>query len=78
MCDNILKRLAEVPFYCFSTTFDCAKHKGRKPDSIQKDLRHALYLCMFHSPAVLFMDGLDVLAHQPGDQNTPDAEYHNK
>ncbi|EAA05513.4 AGAP010924-PA [Anopheles gambiae str. PEST] len=78
VCDNILKRLAEVPFYCFSTTFDCAKHKGRKPDSIQKDLRHALYLCMFHSPAVLFMDGLDVLAHQPGDQNTPDAEYHNK
>ncbi|XP_061513544.1 peroxisomal ATPase PEX1 [Anopheles gambiae] len=78
VCDNILKRLAEVPFYCFSTTFDCAKHKGRKPDSIQKDLRHTLYLCMFHSPAVLFMDGLDVLAHQPGDQNTPDAEYHNK
>uniref|UniRef100_A0A182SN61 ATPase AAA-type core domain-containing protein n=1 Tax=Anopheles maculatus TaxID=74869 RepID=A0A182SN61_9DIPT len=75
---DILKRLAESPFYCFATTFDCAKHKGRKPDSIQKDLRHALYLCMFHSPAVLFMDGLDVLTHQPGDQNTPDAEYHNK
>ncbi|XP_035901380.1 peroxisome biogenesis factor 1 isoform X1 [Anopheles stephensi] len=78
VCEDILKRLAESPFYCFSTTFDCAKHKGRKPDSIQKDLRHALYLCMFHSPAVLFMDGLDVLTHQPGDQNTPDAEYHNK
>ncbi|XP_053659092.1 peroxisomal ATPase PEX1 [Anopheles marshallii] len=78
VCEDILKRLAEAPFYCFSTTFDCAKHKGRKPDSIQKDLRHALYLCMFHSPAVLFMDGLDVLTHQPGDQNTPDAEYHNK
>uniref|UniRef100_A0A182WG08 Peroxisomal ATPase PEX1 n=1 Tax=Anopheles minimus TaxID=112268 RepID=A0A182WG08_9DIPT len=75
---DVLKRLTEAPFYCFSTTFDCAKHKGRKPDSIQKDLRHALYLCMFHSPAVLFMDGLDVLTHQPGDQNTPDAEYHNK
>uniref|UniRef100_A0A182NDC1 Peroxisomal ATPase PEX1 n=1 Tax=Anopheles dirus TaxID=7168 RepID=A0A182NDC1_9DIPT len=78
VCVNILKQLAEPPFYCFSTTFDCAKHKGRKPDSIQKDLRHALYLCMFHSPAVIFMDGLDVLTHQPGDQNTPDAEYHNK
>uniref|UniRef100_A0A182Q4W1 Peroxisomal ATPase PEX1 n=1 Tax=Anopheles farauti TaxID=69004 RepID=A0A182Q4W1_9DIPT len=78
VCANILKRLAESPFYCFSTTFDCAKHKGRKPESIQKDLRHAFYLCMFHSPAILFMDGLDVLTHQPGDQNTPDAEYHNK
>uniref|UniRef100_A0AAG5DQQ9 Peroxisomal ATPase PEX1 n=1 Tax=Anopheles atroparvus TaxID=41427 RepID=A0AAG5DQQ9_ANOAO len=78
VCQNIQKRLAEAPYYCFSTVFDCAKHKGRKPDSIQKDLRHALYLCMFHSPAVIFMDGLDVLTHHSGDQNTPDAEYHNK
>ncbi|XP_058066718.1 peroxisomal ATPase PEX1 [Anopheles bellator] len=78
ICQNILNRLAEVPFYCFWTVFDCAKHKGRKPDSIQKDLRQALYLCMFHSPAVIFMDGLDVLTHHPGEQNTPDAEYHNK
>ncbi|KFB47265.1 hypothetical protein ZHAS_00015292 [Anopheles sinensis] len=78
ICQNILKRLGEAPYYCFSTVFDCAKHKGRKPDSIQKDLRHALYLCMFHSPAVIFMEGLDVLTHHSGDQNTPDAEYHNK
>ncbi|XP_035787338.1 peroxisome biogenesis factor 1-like [Anopheles albimanus] len=78
VCQNILKSLAEAPFYCFSSVFDCAKHKGRKPDSIQKDLRQALYMCMFHSPAVLFMDGLDVLTHHLGDQNTPDAEYHNK
>ncbi|XP_055599118.1 peroxisomal ATPase PEX1 [Uranotaenia lowii] len=78
ICQTILKRLGEAPFHCYSTTFHCSKHKGRKPDSIQKELRHSFYLCMFHSPAVLFIDGLDVLAHHTGDQNTQDSEYHNK
>ncbi|EAT48041.1 AAEL000895-PA [Aedes aegypti] len=75
---TVLRRLAEAPYHCFTTTFQCSKHKGRKPDSIQKDLRHAFYMCMFHSPAVLYLEGLDVLTHNPGDQNTQDAEYHNK
>ncbi|XP_021704572.1 peroxisome biogenesis factor 1 [Aedes aegypti] len=75
---TVLRRLAEAPYHCFTTTFQCSKHKGRKPDSILKDLRHAFYMCMFHSPAVLYLEGLDVLTHNPGDQNTQDAEYHNK
>uniref|UniRef100_A0A8D8AHR0 Peroxisomal ATPase PEX1 n=2 Tax=Culex pipiens TaxID=7175 RepID=A0A8D8AHR0_CULPI len=75
---SILNQLGEAPFHCFSATFHCSKHKGRKPDSIQKDLRHFLYLCMFHGPAVIHLEGLDVLTHQAGEQNTQDAEYHNK
>ncbi|XP_055631247.1 peroxisomal ATPase PEX1 [Toxorhynchites rutilus septentrionalis] len=78
ICQIIMGRLSEPPFHCFSTTFNCSKHKGRKPDSIQKDLRHVFYLCMFHSPAVVFMEDLDVLAHHAGEQNTQDSEYHNK
>ncbi|XP_055534702.1 peroxisomal ATPase PEX1 [Wyeomyia smithii] len=78
LCQAVLNRLAEAPFYCFTTTFNCSKHKGRKPDSIQKDLRHSFYLCMFHSPAVIYLEGLDVLTHHAGEQNTQDAEYHNK
>ncbi|XP_065075687.1 peroxisomal ATPase PEX1 [Ochlerotatus camptorhynchus] len=78
ICQTVLSRLGEAPYHCFTTTFHCSKHKGRKPDSIQKDLRHAFYMCMFHSPAVLYLEGLDVLTHNSGDQNTQDAEYHNK
>lgn len=78
LCKTIMGQLSEAPFHCFTTTFHCSKHKGRKPDSIQKDLRHAFYLCMFHSPAVIYLEGLDVLTHNAGEQNTQDAEYHNK
>ncbi|XP_058831801.1 peroxisomal ATPase PEX1 [Topomyia yanbarensis] len=78
LCRAIMYQLSKAPFHCFTTTFSCSKHKGRKPDSIQKDLRHCFYLCMFHSPAVIYLEGLDVLTHQAGEQNTQDAEYHNK
>ncbi|XP_058464008.1 peroxisomal ATPase PEX1 [Malaya genurostris] len=78
LCREIMHQLAQAPFHCFFTTFNCSKHKGRKPDTIQKDLRHLFYLCQFHSPALMYLEGLDILAYQVGDQNTQDAEYHNK
>lgn len=78
LINKILKKLQEKPYYTYVHNFSCIKYKGRKPDSIQKDLRVALNQCLLHYPAVLVMDTLDYLTQAEDEQQANDADYYNK
>ncbi|CAO1430245.1 unnamed protein product [Diamesa serratosioi] len=59
--------------------FNCAQYKGRKVDSIVRDMRIVLNLCLRASPAVFIVLNLDSLAVQSHDEHqSQDSEYHQK
>lgn len=76
--NEILKKLSEKPYYAYVHKFSCVKNKGRKPESIQRDLRQALNKCLLHYPAVLVMDTMDYLTQAEGEQPSQDSDYFNK
>lgn len=78
LVNQILKKLQEKPYYTYVHNFSCIKYKGRKPESIQRDLRVALNQCLLHYPAVLVLDTLDYLTQAEDEQQAHDADYYNK
>lgn len=77
LCNRILEELGKPPFCCFVEVFSCSRAKGRKPESLLKDLRLFFVQCMAHSPSILVLENLDVLARNTA-ENTHDADYYNK
>lgn len=77
MCNKITGILGNAPHHCYIEVFSCSKNKGRKPESIQRDLRHIFSQCMRFSPSILVLDNLDILAHHTA-EHTQDGEYYNK
>ncbi|XP_059608870.1 peroxisomal ATPase PEX1 [Phlebotomus argentipes] len=78
ICEEILEELSKAPFHCYYDIFFCARNKGRKPESIHRDLRLIFSTCLTHSPSILLLDNLDVLTRNVGDQHTQDSEYYAK
>lgn len=76
-CNRIVEELGKHPLCCFVEVFSCSRAKGRKPESVMKDLRLFFVSCMAHSPAVLVLENLDVLT-KSATENTHDADYFNK
>lgn len=77
ICKNILDKLAQKPFYCHSDVFYCSKNKGRKPESILRDLRTMFNTCITCAPAILILDSLDILSQNVA-EHTADGEYYNR
>lgn len=77
LCEKIVESLLKKPHCCYFDVFYCGRAKGRKPESLSKDLRQFFVSCAAHSPAVLLLENLDVLAKQ-GAENVHDADYSNK
>uniref|UniRef100_A0A336LXY7 Peroxisomal ATPase PEX1 n=1 Tax=Culicoides sonorensis TaxID=179676 RepID=A0A336LXY7_CULSO len=78
LVNGILKKLQEKPYYTYVHRFSCIKNKGRKPESIQKDLRVALNQCLLHHPSILVMDTLDYITQAEDEQQSHDTDYYNK
>ncbi|XP_037933661.1 peroxisome biogenesis factor 1 [Teleopsis dalmanni] len=78
LVERILDELIRKPYYCFFDIFYCSRSKGRKPESIQKDLRSMFTTCLQNAPSIVVLENLDVLAHSTGDQATQDGEYFNR
>lgn len=76
--NKILKQLSSSPYFCYINKFCCVKNKGRKADSIQRDLRQAFNQCLLHYPSILVLDTLDYLTQTEGEQPGQDADYYNK
>lgn len=76
-CNRVVEELGKQPFCCFVEVFSCSRAKGRKPESLMKDLRLFFVSCMAHSPAVLVLENIDVLTRNTS-ENTHDADYYNK
>lgn len=74
ICSEIKKQLTERKIH-FSI-FHCSEHKGRKVESIVRDMRSYLMNCVATSPSVLVINNLDSLANQTQDeQQTQESEY---
>ncbi|EDV96607.1 GH15109 [Drosophila grimshawi] len=78
LVERILEQLASQPDYCYFDIFYCSRSKGRKTESIQKDLRNIFTTCLLHAPAIVVLENLDVLAHAAGEQSSQDGEYFNR
>ncbi|XP_018794130.1 PREDICTED: peroxisome biogenesis factor 1 [Bactrocera latifrons] len=76
--ERILDELVKKPYFCFFDIFYCSRSKGRKAESIQKDLRSIFTTCLQNAPSIVVLENLDVLAHFAGDQTTQDGEYYNR
>ncbi|KAG4077927.1 hypothetical protein HA402_013427 [Bradysia odoriphaga] len=77
ICKEILESLSKNPFYCHSEVFFCSRNKGRKPESIQKDLKLLFTSCMMSAPSILVLDNLDTLT-QIAAENSQDGDYYNR
>ncbi|KAH8388945.1 hypothetical protein KR215_008244 [Drosophila sulfurigaster] len=78
LVERILEQLSRQPDYCYFDIFYCSRSKGRKTESIQKDLRNIFTSCLQHAPAIVVLENLDVLAHSAGEQSSQDGEYFNR
>ncbi|XP_016935011.3 peroxisomal ATPase PEX1 [Drosophila suzukii] len=78
LVERILDQLSGKPDYCYFEFFYGSRHKGRKTESIQKDLRNIFTSCLQHAPAIVVLENLDVLAHSAGEQSSQDGEYYNR
>lgn len=78
LVERILDQLSRQPDYCYFDIFYCSRSKGRKTESIQKDLRNIFTSCLQHAPAIVVLENLDVLAHAAGEQSSQDGEYFNR
>lgn len=77
LCNRVVEELGKHPFCAFVEVFSCSRAKGRKPESLMKDLRLFFVSCMAHSPSVLVLENIDVLTKNTA-ENTHDADYYNK
>ncbi|XP_053954563.1 peroxisomal ATPase PEX1 [Anastrepha ludens] len=78
LVERVLNELVKKPYFCFFDIFYCSRSKGRKAESIQKDLRSIFTTCLQNAPSIVVLENLDVLAHSTGDQATQDGEYYNR
>ncbi|EDW72705.2 uncharacterized protein Dwil_GK17038 [Drosophila willistoni] len=78
LVERILDQLCRKPDYCYFDIFYGSRSKGRKTESIQKDLRNIFTSCLQHAPAIVVIENLDVLAHAAGEQSSQDGEYYNR
>ncbi|XP_030372495.1 peroxisome biogenesis factor 1 [Scaptodrosophila lebanonensis] len=78
LVERILDQLSRKPDYCYFDIFYCSRSKGRKTESIQKDLRTIFTNCLLHAPAIVVLENLDVLAHAATEQASQDGEYFNR
>nr|XP_016935011.1 peroxisome biogenesis protein 1 isoform X1 [Drosophila suzukii] len=78
LVERILDQLSGKPDYCYFEFFYGSRSKGRKTESIQKDLRNIFTSCLQHAPAIVVLENLDVLAHSAGEQSSQDGEYYNR
>ncbi|XP_002134929.3 peroxisome biogenesis factor 1 isoform X1 [Drosophila pseudoobscura] len=78
LVERILDQLSRKPDYCYFDIFYGSRSKGRKTESIQKDLRNIFTSCLQHAPAIVVLENLDVLAHAAGEQSSQDGEYYNR
>ncbi|XP_017090085.2 peroxisomal ATPase PEX1 isoform X1 [Drosophila bipectinata] len=78
LVERILDQLSHKPDYCYFDIFYGSRSKGRKTESIQKDLRNIFTSCLQHAPAIVVLENLDVLAHSAGEQSSQDGEYYNR
>ncbi|CAD7003842.1 unnamed protein product [Ceratitis capitata] len=78
LVERILDQLVKKPYFCFFDIFYCSRSKGRKAESIQKDLRSIFTTCLQNAPSIIVLENLDVLAHAAGDQASQDSEYYNR
>ncbi|KAH8364064.1 hypothetical protein KR084_002080 [Drosophila pseudotakahashii] len=78
LVERILDQLSGKPDYCHFEFFYGSRSKGRKTESIQKDLRNIFTSCLQHAPAIVVLENLDVLAHSAGEQSSQDGEYYNR
>ncbi|XP_016974447.1 peroxisome biogenesis protein 1 [Drosophila rhopaloa] len=78
LVERILDKLSRKPDYCHFEFFYGSRSKGRKTESIQKDLRNIFTSCLQHAPAIVVLENLDVLAHSAGEQSSQDGEYYNR
>lgn len=77
LCNKILENLSIKPYCCYYEIFHCARNKGRKPDSIQRDLRVIFEKCMNYAPSILLLDNLDILTQNVA-EHTQDGDYYNR
>ncbi|XP_013116715.1 uncharacterized protein LOC106094086 isoform X2 [Stomoxys calcitrans] len=76
--ERILDELIRKPYFCYFDIFYCTRSKGRKAESVQKDLRTVFTTCLQNAPSILVLENLDVLAHASTDQAAQDSEYFNR
>lgn len=77
ICVEIQKRL-ELRNISVSV-FNCAQYKGRKIDSIVRDMKSMLMSCLQTAPSVYVVFNLDALATQSHEEHqTQEGEYHQK
>ncbi|KAL7023421.1 hypothetical protein ACKWTF_012606 [Chironomus riparius] len=77
VCNEIQKNLEERNISV--TVFNCAQYKGRKIDSIIKDMKATLLECLKTSPSVYMIHGLDTLCYQSHEeQQSQEGEYQQK
>lgn len=77
ICNEIQKNLEERNISV--SVFNCAQYKGRKIDSIIKDMKVTLMECLKTSPSVYIIHGLDSLCYQSHEeQQTQESEYQQK
>jgi AAA+ superfamily predicted ATPase len=63
------------PVHCYFITFNCAKNKGRKAESIQRDLRQVFVRAATFAPSVVVLENIDILT-KFNPEHTQDGEYY--
>lgn len=74
---KILHTLSADNVHCYFDIFYCSRNKGRKPDSIQRDLRQIFVNCVNYNPSIVVLDNLDILAKHTLD-NGQEGDYYNR
>lgn len=59
---TLSKRVERSPYYVHCEFISCSKWRGKKPETMEKELRVILEACVRLQPALLVLDDLDVIA----------------
>jgi hypothetical protein len=79
ICKEMKEILEKSPFNCSISTINCSKFKGRKPDSLVRDLRDIFNGSLQTSPSIVILLNLDSLAQLTNEEHhTQDDEYYKR
>ena len=78
LIENVVDVVSSAPYFVHCEIIALKLLKGKKVESIEKRIKEAFELAMFHSPSLIVLDDLDILypSFNSGDEETgPVYEY---
>ncbi|CAJ0572937.1 unnamed protein product, partial [Mesorhabditis spiculigera] len=68
LLEILAKKLAQSSKVIFSRRLECSALKGKQAEKLKKQLLHEMEMCTIRSPAIIFLDGIDLIAQSNRDE----------